>query len=136
MSNKRAQLGNGHERLLTEVELELMSVVWSLGKATVKEVLAHLQQGRNLAYTTVATVMKILEQKCFLSCQKDSYAHVFLPLVSKSEYESTCIEHMVTNVFDGEPLALVQRLLEAKKLQPNEIHAIEEALKKLALSGR
>lgn len=52
-------------------------------------------------------------------------------MVTKSEYESTCIDHMVANVFDGEPRALVQRLLMARKLQHDDIQAIEEALKKL-----
>ncbi|HIC7358897.1 TPA: BlaI/MecI/CopY family transcriptional regulator [Legionella pneumophila] len=120
-----------HERLLTEVELELMNIIWSLNKVTIKEVVAHLPKERPLAYTTVATVIKVLEQKGFLECQKNSYAHVFTPIVSKSEYESTCIEHMVANVFDGEPRALVQRLLMAIKLQHDDIQAIEEALKKL-----
>lgn len=120
-----------HERLLTEVELELMNIIWSLNKVTIKEVVAHLPKERPLAYTTVATVIKVLEQKGFLECQKNSYAHVFTPIVSKSEYESTCIEHMVANVFDGEPRALVQRLLMARKLQHDDIQAIEEALKKL-----
>ncbi len=124
------------ERLLTEVELELMSIIWSLEKATVKELMSKLPKERNLAYTTVATVMKILEQKGFLYCQKDSYAHVFFPRVSKTVYENTCIEHMLTNVFDGEPVALVQRLLESNNLTQNDIQAIENALKKLADTGR
>src|SRR5690349_15516218 len=99
------------ERLLTEVELELMNIVWNLRSATVKEVSAQLTKDRNLAYTTVATVMKILETKGFLTCQKSSHAHVFAPLVSKSQYEATCLDHMLAHVFDGEPVALVQRLL-------------------------
>ncbi|MCX6123759.1 MAG: BlaI/MecI/CopY family transcriptional regulator [Proteobacteria bacterium] len=120
------------ERLLTDVELELMTTVWSLGKATVKEVVSALPDTRQLAYTTVATVMKILEQKEFLKCQKDSYAHVFYPTISKSDYEGTCIDHMVTCVFDGEPVALVQRLLNAKKLSKEDLQAIEETLKELS----
>ncbi|HHL3494252.1 TPA: BlaI/MecI/CopY family transcriptional regulator, partial [Legionella pneumophila] len=120
-----------HDRLLTEVELGLMNIIWSLDKVTIKEVVSHLPKERPLAYTTVATVLKVLEQKGFLECQKNSYAHVFAPMVTKSEYESTCIDHMVANVFDGEPRALVQRLLMARKLQHDDIQAIEEALKKL-----
>ncbi|HAT1820797.1 BlaI/MecI/CopY family transcriptional regulator [Legionella pneumophila] len=120
-----------HDRLLTEVELELMNIIWSLNKVTIKEVVAHLPKERPLAYTTVATVIKVLEQKGFLECQKNSFAHVFTPMVTKSEYESTCIDHMVANVFDGEPRALIQRLLMARKLQHDDIQAIEEALKKL-----
>ena len=78
----------------------------------------------------------MLEQKGFLECQKSSYAHVFIPIVTKSEYESACIDHMVTNVFDGEPVALVQRLLMAKNLQHDDIQAIELALKKLLPSEK
>lgn len=131
MSPKKGSQTFAHERLLTEVELELMNIIWSLSKVTIKEVVSHLSQERPLAYTTVATVIKVLEQKGFLECQKNSYAHVFIPIVTKAEYEGTCIEHMVTNVFDGEPVALVQRLLMAKKLQHDDLQAIEDALHQL-----
>lgn len=132
--NKKTALTNN--RLLTEVELELMTIIWSLEKAAVKDVISHLPKDRNLAYTTVATVMKVLEQKGFLECKKDSYAHVFYPTIKKQEYEGTCIDHMVANVFDGEPVALVQRLLDAKKLKKDEIQAIEQALKNLAVNEK
>jgi predicted transcriptional regulator len=123
------------ERLLTEVELELMNIIWSLNEVTIKDVVANLSKERSLAYTTVATVLKVLEQKGFLECQKNSYAHIFVPIVTKSHYESTCIEHMVTNVFDGEPVALVQRLLMTKNIQQADIKAIEDALKQLKKAG-
>jgi predicted transcriptional regulator len=131
MSPKRGVNTVTHDRLLTEVELEFMNIIWSLNKVTIKDIVAHLPKERPLAYTTVATVVKVLEQKGFLQCQKNTYAHVFHPIVNKAEYESTCIDHMVTNVFDGEPLAMVQRLLTAKKLQQDDIQAIEIALKQL-----
>ncbi|WP_133138782.1 BlaI/MecI/CopY family transcriptional regulator [Legionella genomosp. 1] len=121
-----------HERLLTEVELELMNIIWTLGNTTIKEVVSQLSTKRSLAYTTVATVFKVLEKKGFLKCEKSTHAHIFIPVVSKSDYESTCLDHVVTNVFDGEPLALVQRLLVANKLQQQDILAIEKALKQLS----
>lgn len=127
MSAKKTSSTSG--RLLTEVELQLMNIVWNLDKATIKEVVSHLPKERSLAYTTVATVIKILEQKGFLECHKNSYAHVFQPVVTKYEYENACLDHIVANVFDGEPVALVQRLLVAKKLPYDDIEAIEKALK-------
>ncbi|KTC87625.1 MULTISPECIES: BlaI/MecI/CopY family transcriptional regulator [Legionella] len=136
MSTKKGSNAFTHDRLLTEVELELMNIIWSLNKVTIKEIVSHLPKERPLAYTTVATVVKVLEQKGFLECQKSSFAHVFVPIVTKAEYEGTCIEHMVTNVFDGEPVALVQRLLMAKKLEQDDIQAIEEALKQLLTSAK
>ena len=134
MANRH--ISEEHDRLLTEVELELMTVIWSLEKATVKEVISHMSKDRSLAYTTVATVMKILEQKGFLTCHKDSHAHTFSPAVSKKSYESTCLDHVVTNVFDGEPVALVQRLLDVRKLSKSEIEAIKKSLQKLSASEK
>lgn len=127
------KMPSANERLLTEVELELMTIIWNLKKVTIKDVVSHLPEERPLAYTTVATVLKVLEQKGFLTCHKEAYAHAFTPIVSKSDYESTCLEHMVAHVFDGEPVALVQRLLGAKTLQQHDIQAIEKALKQLAV---
>lgn len=120
-----------NNRLLTEVELEFMTIVWRLGGATVKEVMKHLPENRNLAYTTAATVMKILNQKGYLECQRDSFAHTFIPIISKGEYENSYLQHTVTHVFDGEPVALVQRLLGTSQIHKDEILQIEEVLKKL-----
>lgn len=120
-----------NNRLLTEVELEFMTIVWRLGGATVKEAMKHLPEDRNLAYTSAATVMKILDQKGYLECQRDSFAHTFIPIISKIEYENSFLEHTVTHVFDGEPVALVQRLLDASQIQKDEILQIEKVLKNL-----
>ena len=120
------------DRLLTEVELELMTIIWNRGKTTVKEVADALPKSRPLAYTSVATVMKILEHKGYLRCEKHSYAHTFSPLVEKRAYEESCLDHVVDNVFDGEPVALVQRLLTAKRLSAAERRAIEATLRELA----
>lgn len=129
---QKKQSWHQNNRLLTEVELEFMNTVWRLGCATVKEVMLHLPKDRNLAYTTAATVMKILNQKGYLKCQKDSFAHTFTPIISKEEYEKSFLTHMLTHVFDGEPVALVQRLLGATQLHKDEIQRIEEVLKKLS----
>lgn len=133
---KKRQLLPQNNRLLTEVELEFMAIIWRLGSATVKEVMTHLPEDRNLAYTTAATVMKILDQKGYLKCQKDSFAHTFTPIISKIEYEKSFLEHTVTHVFDGEPVALVQRLLAATHIHKDEIKQIEEVLKKLPASRK
>jgi len=129
MARKKEQPG---ARLLTDVELELMTIIWSQGRTTVKEVADALPRTRPLAYTSVATVMKILEHKGYLRCEKHSYAHTFSPLVEKAAYEESCLEHVVDNVFDGEPVALVQRLLTAKRLSAAERRAIEATLRELA----
>ncbi|MBX3710159.1 MAG: BlaI/MecI/CopY family transcriptional regulator [Gammaproteobacteria bacterium] len=128
---KKRQPMPRNNRLLTDVELEFMTIVWRLGSATVKEVMKNLPEFRNLAYTSAATIMKILNQKGYLKCQRDSFAHTFTPIISKVEYENSFLEHTVTHVFDGEPVALVQRLLGASQIHKDEILQIEEVLKNL-----
>ncbi|MFS9496773.1 BlaI/MecI/CopY family transcriptional regulator, partial [Legionella pneumophila] len=73
MPIKRGANTFAHDRLLTEVELELMNIIWSLNKVTIKDIVSNLPKERPLAYTTVATVVKVLEQKGFLGCQKNTY---------------------------------------------------------------
>lgn len=133
---QKKQSWHQNNRLLTEVELEFMNTIWRLGCATVKDVVAHLPKNRKLAYTTAATVMKILHQKDYLKCQKDSFAHTFTPSVSKEQYEKSFLEHMLTHVFDNEPVALVQRLLGTTHLHKDEIQQIEEVLKKMSISKK
>ena len=128
--------GGPSARHLTEVELELMAIVWQVGSVTVKDVINALPEGRSLAYTSVASVMKILEHKGFLACNKESTAHTYTTIVTKEEYGRDFVDHMVDNFFDGEPVALIQRLLDGRKLSLRDVHALEETLKHLSGKGK
>lgn len=112
------------EKQFTEVELELMNVIWDLGQCTVKDVQVRLQEKRELAYTSVATMMKILEQKGILISQKDDKAHIYRPIVFRQDYESACLKHMTENVFQGDPSSMVMKLLSETKLSKDELQAI------------
>ena len=80
-----------------------MNRVWDLGECTVKEVQASLPEDRDLAYTSVATVMKILEQKGFLASRKSDRAHTFRALVIREEYATVTLRHVSENIFQGDP---------------------------------
>ena len=115
-------------KLLTEVELELMSTLWQLGEATVRNVLAHLAKGRNLAYTSVSTILRILEGKRLVKSRKVGKANLYRPAVSKSEYERRSLRHLVDKVFDGTPSAMVMRLLDDEGLSRAELREIQRML--------
>lgn len=121
---RRAKL----EKLFTEVELELMNAIWNLGECTVKDVQEALPKSRELAYTSVATMMKILEQKGALKSEKKDRAHTYEPLVSRAEYEGISLEHLKTNVFGGNPTSMVMRLLDNSDLSQKEIQTIRGLL--------
>ena len=77
---------------LTEVELEFMTELWAMGQGTVRDVLDHLAPGRNLAYTSAATILRIMEQKEFVTSEKQGKTFVYKPALAKDAYQSkTCL---------------------------------------------
>ena len=116
-------------KLLTEVELELMTVLWQTEKATVREVMELLPGSRKLAYTSVSTILRILEKKKLVRARKEGKAHIYSPAVSKSDYESRSLRHLVDKVFDGTPSAMVLRLLDDEGLSAEELREIQARLK-------
>ncbi len=119
------------EKLLTDVELEFMTVIWKLGEATVNDVLENLHGDRKVAYTSVSTILRILEQKRVLGTRKEGRGHVYLPLLNKQDYESRTLQHVVDKVFDGTPVALVRQLLGSVKMKPEELSELKTLLKQL-----
>jgi predicted transcriptional regulator len=118
------------KRLLTDMELELMTLLWQKGEGTVHDVLEMLPPSRKLAYTSVSTVLRILVGKSVLAVRKEGRGHVYVPRMSKADYEATSLRHMVRRVFDGAPDALVRRLLETGDLDEQSLAAIRALLRK------
>jgi predicted transcriptional regulator len=118
----------GRPKLLTDVELELMSALWQLEEATVRDVMNELPRSRKLAYTSVSTIMRILEDKKLVKSRKLGRAHVYRPAISKSEYETRSLRHLVAKVFDGAPSAMVMRLLDDEGLSAGELREIQRML--------
>ena len=115
---------------LTPVELELMQIVWRKGEVSVADVLEALPPERKLAYTSVSTVLRILEQKGVLRSRKVGRGHVYSALLPREAYEVQSVRHLVETVFDGTPSALVERLVEAVPLSPEEVEQLRALLSK------
>jgi predicted transcriptional regulator len=120
----------GNEKLLTDVELELMSILWNLGEGSVSDVLDQLPAGRSLAYTSVSTILRILEQKGVLKNRKEGRGHVYIPILKKADYEAKAVRHVVEKVFEGTPIALVRQLLNSGDLGKTEIEELKALLAK------
>jgi predicted transcriptional regulator len=116
------------DKLLTEVELELMNILWQLEGGTVADVLAHLPPDRPLAYTSVSTILRILEQKEVVASEKLGRGHRYRPLVPKARYEAYALEHVVGRVFGGEPLALMRRLVDSAGLSKKDLAELKNLL--------
>jgi predicted transcriptional regulator len=111
-------------RRLTDLELEVMHVVWELERGTVRQVHEVLGERRKIAYTTVMTMMNILEEKEYLKRSKQGRAYVYEPVRPKEEVLSSMVDDFVSRVFEGSAKPLVLGLLKDRKLSKRELEEI------------
>jgi predicted transcriptional regulator len=128
MANKKSRGAQPSRKELTAVELEMMNVIWRIGPCSVAQVQEHLQPQRELAYTSVSTIVRILEQKGYVTSAKEGRGHRYEAAVMKEAYQAMSLKRLVSNVFDGAPSMLVQRLLDSKALTPEELEQIKSLL--------
>jgi predicted transcriptional regulator len=109
---------------LTEAELRLMEVVWERGEATVADVVAALPKREALAYSTVLTTMRILEQKGYLAHRQEGRAFVYWPIVDRSQARRSAVRHLLASFFDGSPEQLVLNVIDEEKLDMAELERL------------
>ncbi|HSM77516.1 MAG TPA: BlaI/MecI/CopY family transcriptional regulator [Bryobacteraceae bacterium] len=110
--------------VLTDQELEIMKVIWDLGSATVRDVYEAILERRKIAYTTVMTMMKILEQKGHLRRKMDDRAYVYQPTRSKQQVVRGMVREFVDRVFNGSAQPLLLHLIEDRQLSQKELDEI------------
>lgn len=116
------------DRLLTDAELPLMTILWETGGGTVREVLERLPADRPLAYTTVSTTLRILEGRGYVTTRKEGRTHVYLPAVEKPGYEKRWLRHLLGGLFGGDRLALVRELIDSEPVDEEELQALQALL--------
>ncbi len=119
-------------RTLTEQELEIMKVVWELQTATVRDVYEALLRRRKIAYTTVMTMMNILEEKGYLKKRAEDKAHVYRPAQAKAKVIRAMVREFVERVFNGSAEPLLVQLVKDRRLSREELEKIARAIKESA----
>jgi BlaI family penicillinase repressor len=118
--------------LFTDRELDVMDVLWEQGAATVTEVRDALHD--DLAYTTVLTILRTLEEKGYVAHEEEGRAHRYRPLVEKTAAEKSALSRLVKKLFKGSPELLLTQLVADRKLSPADLKRmrklIDEQLKK------
>jgi len=117
----------------TDRELDVMTVLWNLGSATVAEVRERLQD--KLAYTTVLTVLRVLEEKGYVDHKDEGRAHRYHPLVARSVAGTSALKRMLETVFGGSPELLLTSLVTDQKLSAAEIRKLRALLDNHKPSG-
>ena len=114
---------------LTEVELELMDVLWGKGRATVSDIVEALP-GERLAYSSVLTMMRILEQKGYVRHEKEGRAFVYCPIVDRQQAQKSVIGYLLKRFFNNSPELLVVNLLEHEDVGPDEVERLRKMIEK------
>ena len=107
--------------VLTDQELEIMKIVWDLDQATVRDVYEKLLEHRKIAYTTVMTLMKILETKGHLKKSSVERAYIYQPTKPKQQVIGGMVREFVNRVFNGSAEPLLLHLVEDEKLTEKEL---------------
>ena len=113
---------------LTPQELAIMKVVWQRDQATVRDVYETLRERRQVAYTTVMTMMKILEDKGYLKKSREDRAYVYRPSRPRQQVVGAMVRDFVDRVFDGAASGLLLHLARNGKLTKAERQKIRELI--------
>ena len=110
----------------TDRELDVMNVLWDAGSATVAQVRERLSD--DLAYTTVLTVLRTLEQKGYVGHTGEGRAHRYRPLVKRAAAGRSALRRLVDKVFDGSPELLLTQLVSDRNLGDEELRRLRKLL--------
>jgi BlaI family transcriptional regulator, penicillinase repressor len=109
---------------LTPQELEIMKLVWQRGAATVRDVYEVLLERRKIAYTTVMTMMKILETKGYLKKRRQDRAFIYRPAHPKNQVIGGMIREFIDRVFNGSAEPLLVHLVKSRHLSEKDLQKI------------
>ncbi len=113
---------------LGETEMEVLHHVWDMGEATVKQVRKRILKSREVAYTTIMTVMKNLSEKGYLKYRKDGVTYVYSPAQEPDSVRSNLVKELIKKVFKGSPKELVQTLVESEDLNEKDLSEIKKMI--------
>jgi len=117
-------------KTLTEGELRIMEVIWDKRNSSVKDVRDVLQKSGSVAYNTVQTMLRILEEKGYLTHTKSGRSFVYSPLVERREARRNALKNLLVSFFDGSPETLFVNLLEDEDLNKEELERLKKLIKK------
>jgi predicted transcriptional regulator len=114
---------------LTDAEHRIMEVLWTKGSASVAEVAEALAGKDGSAYTTILTLMRILREKGYLTCNRQERAHVFTPRVDRDAAARKAVRQLLTKFFAGSPGELVLSFLRDEELSPEELDQLKKRIR-------
>ena len=113
---------------LTDAEARLMTALWTLGEGSVADVAAAVRSKRPVNYSTVQTILRILEDKGYVSHEKVARAFIYRPRVDERQARLRALRHLVTRLFNGSPSLLVLNVLEDDRIDADELTRLKKLI--------
>ena len=113
---------------LTDGEARVMAVLWQTPAATVADVVASLHDRYALTYSTVQTMLRILEQKGYVVHDKVGRAFVFRAVVDQGQARRRALKHLIGRLFNGSPSLLVSNVLDDEEIDPREVEQLKRLI--------
>ena len=113
---------------LGDLQLRIMKILWERREATVGEVHEGLADGKNLAYTTIATMLRKMEAKGLVTHRAEGRSFVYLPKVAEADVSRSMADHLVDRLFAGSLTEAVTHLLKTREVSRAELAALEKLI--------
>ena len=120
---------------LTPAELRLMKVLWTRGESAVSDMVAATADDGPLAYTSVLTTIRILEQKGYVDHRQEGRAFVYRPCVAENEASRSEVRHVLSRFFGNSRERLLLSLLGDEEISPDELKRLREAIQNASEEG-
>ncbi|MFP5204158.1 MAG: BlaI/MecI/CopY family transcriptional regulator [Acidobacteriota bacterium] len=114
---------------LTEAELRLMKILWQRGESAVTDLVSAMPQGETLAYNSVLTTIRILEQKGYVAHRQDGRAFVYRPVVAEQEASRSEVRHVLQRFFGNSREQLLLSMLGDREMTREELERLKEAIR-------
>ena len=114
---------------LTDAESQVMAVLWRLNQASVGDVVSAMKETRAVTYSTVQTILRILETKGFVTHDKVARAFVYRPAVDERQARQRALKHLVARLFNGSPSLLVLNVLEDEAIDRTELKRLKKLIR-------
>lgn len=112
----------------TDAEARVLSVLWQKQRATVADVVAALRKKRPVSYSTVQTILRILEEKGYVTHEKVARAFIYKPRVDERQARRRALRHMAARLFNGSVSLLVLNVLEDDQIEPEELSRLKKLI--------
>ena len=113
---------------LTDAEARVMAVLWQLEMATVADVLKELRKKRPMTYSTVQTMLRILETKGYVTHEKVARAFIYKSVIDKRQARRRALRHLVSRLFENSPSLLVLNVLDDDRIDPMELKRLKQLI--------